>query len=65
MRENKNKKLRLCCPQLGRLFRRKVLFRKLGRDLLRNPRREGQTHRLQGGKKENRCYPCGEPGYFK
>jgi hypothetical protein len=65
MRRKKSKKLRSYCPQLGRLLRRKVLFRELDWDLLRNPRREGQTHRLQGGKKENRCYPCGEPGYFK
>jgi hypothetical protein len=51
MRKNKNKKLRSSCPKSSRLLRRKILFRDLGQNLLRNPRSEDQTHRLQGERK--------------
>jgi hypothetical protein len=50
MRRNKNKKLRSCL-QWGRLFRRKTLFREVDQGLLRNPRKEGQAHKLQGERK--------------
>jgi hypothetical protein len=46
MKKNKNKMLRAYCPQLDRSLRRKTLFRELGQDLLRNPRKKGQAHKL-------------------
>jgi hypothetical protein len=63
MRKNENRKFRSCYPQLSRLLRTKILFRELGRDMLRNPRRESQTHRFQGEREKTNATSVGSQAF--